>query len=47
MTGKNITIIVDTDTKLSKGLKQAELDGKLRIERTDLKNRPKNKLWVI
>lgn len=40
-TGKNVTVIVDTDTKLSKVLKQAELDGKLKIERTDLKNRPK------
>ena len=44
MTGKNVTIIVDTDTKLSKGLKQAELDGKLRIERTDLKTRPKKQV---
>ena len=40
-TGKNVTVIVDTDTKLSKVLKQAEIDGKLKIERTDLKNRPK------
>jgi len=40
-TGKNVTLIVDTDTKLSRVLKQAEIDGKLKIERTDLKNRPK------
>jgi hypothetical protein len=40
-TGKDVVVIVDTDTKLSKPLQQAWDDGKLKVERTDLKNRPK------
>jgi len=43
-TGKKVVLIVDTDTKkLSKPLQQAIADGKIKLERTDLKNRPKTK----
>lgn len=40
-TGKDVIVIVDIDTKLSKQLQQAWDDGKLKIEYTDLKNRTK------
>ena len=38
-TGKDVVLITDIDTKLSKPLQQAIDEGKIKLEQTDLKNR--------
>ena len=42
--GKDVVLIVDTDTKISKQLQKSIDDGKIKLERTDLKGRSKPKI---